>query len=232
MEWAILLCLETVLKLFGGRVWNYANVTWNTPEFENWLLNMILQASLHGSFRMGTVYWGIEILALSLKPKKRTLIKWKVWNIYHCFELTCFVLKFLSEWEHHAAYFVSRFSAFVQILSKGILINKFVAWELINVNCMIKALAFITYHEGNIKKGLFQTSHFTGQGHPMTVFRKICVRRSRWCLKFYALGRLKIFKWQFHSCTINFGSLSNKFSTICLISLIFHISLPRLGFFS
>ena len=170
------------------------------------LVVMILQASLH------TVLSGWE--ALSLKPKKRTLIKWKVWNIYHCFELTCFVLKFLSEWEHHAAYFVSRFSAFVQILSKGILINKFVAWELINVNCMMKALAFITYHGGNIKKGLFQTSHFTGQGHPMTVFLKISVRRSRWCLKFSALGRLKIFKWQFHSCVFNFGSLSNKFPTI------------------
>ena len=57
-----------------------------------------------------------------------------------------------------------RFSAFVQILPKGI-INKLVAWELINVNCMMKALAFITYQGGNIKKGLFQ------QASPLTSIR-------------------------------------------------------------
>ena len=35
--------------------------------------------------------------------------------------------------------------------------SKFVAWELINVNWVMKALAFITYQGGNMKKGLFQT---------------------------------------------------------------------------
>ena len=39
------------------------------------------------------------------------------------------------------------------------------------------------------------------QGHPTTVFCKISTRRSRCCLEFSsAWGRLKIFRWPFHSC--------------------------------
>ena len=69
------------------------------------------------------------------------------------------------------------------------------------------------------------------QGHPMTVFHKMSVRRGRWrCLGFsISWEQLKISRWPFHSG--NFWSLSNKCRTIFL-SLIFHISLPRLGYFS
>ena len=41
------------------------------------------------------------------------------------------------------------------------------------------------------------------QGHPTTVFCKISVRRSKYRLKFsFTLGRLKISRWLFHSCTV------------------------------
>ena len=40
------------------------------------------------------------------------------------------------------------------------------------------------------------------QGHPTTVFCKICVRRSKYCLEFsFAWGRLKISKWTIHLCS-------------------------------
>ena len=113
--------------------------------------------------------------------KRKALIKWKVWNI-PLFWAHVFCTKIPFRMRKPSGLFCfSLFSAFVQILPKGI-INKLVAWELINVNCMMKALAFITYQGGNIKKGLFQTSPLTGQGHPTTVFCEISVRRSRWCL--------------------------------------------------
>ena len=42
------------------------------------------------------------------------------------------------------------------------------------------------------------------QGHPTTVFCKICLRRSKYCLEFsFAWGRLKNYRWTFYSiCTI------------------------------
>ena len=66
------------------------------------------------------------------------------------------------------------------------------------------------------------------QGHPVTVFCKISVRRSNNCPEFsIAWGRLKFSRWPF---MYNFRSLSNKFPTI-FWSLIFPISLPRLSYF-
>ena len=68
------------------------------------------------------------------------------------------------------------------------------------------------------------------QGHPTTVFCKISVRRSKCYLEFsITWGRL-IFKMTV-PLTHNFRSLSYKFPTI-FWSLIIHISLPRLGYFS
>ena len=43
--------------------------------------------------------------------------------------------------------------------------------------------------------------HSSGQGHPTTVFCKISVRRSKFCLEF-SFTWLKISRWPFHSCTI------------------------------
>ena len=41
------------------------------------------------------------------------------------------------------------------------------------------------------------------QEHPTTVFTKISVRRSKYCLEFSInWGRLKVSRWPFHSCTI------------------------------
>ena len=41
------------------------------------------------------------------------------------------------------------------------------------------------------------------QEHPTTVFSKISVRRSKYCLEFSInWGRLKVSRWPFHSCTI------------------------------
>ena len=63
------------------------------------------------------------------------------------------------------------------------------------------------------------------QGHPTTTFCKISVRRSKYCLEFsITWGRLRISRWPFHSWTIF------EFPTI-FWRLIFHISLPRLGYF-
>ena len=42
--------------------------------------------------------------------------------------------------------------------------------------------------------------HSSGQGHPTTVFCKMSVRRSKFCLEFSFTG-LKISRWPFHSCT-------------------------------
>ena len=48
-------------------------------------------------------------------------------------------------------------------------------------------------------------------GHLMTVFCKMSVRRSKNCLEFsIAWGRLKIFRWLFHSCTIFEACLINS----------------------
>ena len=61
------------------------------------------------------------------------------------------------------------------------------------------------------------------QGHPTTVFCKISVRRSKYCLKFYITWRgLKISRWPFQSGTIFNAYWPNKFPTI-FWGLIFHI---------
>ena len=51
------------------------------------------------------------------------------------------------------------------------------------------------------------------QGHPTTAFCKISVRRSKYCPNVsIPWGRLRIFRWPFHSSTILFrGSLPNNF---------------------
>ena len=61
--------------------------------------------------------------------------------------------------------------------------------------------------------------------------RLLSVRRSKYCLEFsVAWGRLEFLDNDV-PFMYNFRSLSNKFTTI-FWSLIFHISLPRLGYFS
>ena len=55
------------------------------------------------------------------------------------------------------------------------------------------------------------------QGHPTTVFCKISLRRSKYCLEFsITWGRLKISRWPFHSCTIFEAHLINppRFSEV------------------
>ena len=53
--------------------------------------------------------------------------------------------------------------------------------------------------------------HAKTQGHPATVFCIISVRRSKHCLEFsFAWGRLKIYRWTFHSCTIFEAHLINS----------------------
>ena len=70
------------------------------------------------------------------------------------------------------------------------------------------------------------------QGHPITVFYKISVRRSKYFLEFsFAWERLKISRLLLHSCTIFEAYLILKSPTI-FKSLIFHISVLRLGYFS
>ena len=76
--------------------------------------------------------------------------------------------------------------------------------------------------------------HSSGQGHPTTVFCKISVRRNKFCLEFSFtwLDFLDdhsrfFFMYNFRSSS----NLANKFPTI-FWSLIFHISLPGLGYFS
>ena len=49
------------------------------------------------------------------------------------------------------------------------------------------------------------------QGHPTTVFCKISVRRSKYCLEFsITWGRIKISRLPFHSCTIFKAYLTNS----------------------
>ena len=74
---------------------------------------------------------------------------------------------------------------------------------------------------------LSQNTEFI-QGHPTSVFCKISIRRSKYCLEFcITWERLKISRWSFLSCK-TFWRLSRKFPTI-FWSLIFPILLPRLS---
>ena len=67
--------------------------------------------------------------------------------------------------------------------------------------------------------------------HPTTVFSKISVRRSKYCLEFsITWGRLFLHDRSIHGLC-SFWSSSNKFPKI-FWSLIFHIVLLRLGYFS
>ena len=92
----------------------------------------------------------------------------------------------------------------------------------LNVTCVVGASVHPLFHQ--YRK--------TTQGHPTTVFCKISVRRSKYCLEFsITWGQLKISRWPFHSCTNVEAHLINCLSKI-FWSLIFHISLPRLGYFS
>ena len=63
-------------------------------------------------------------------------------------------------------------------------------------------------------------------GHPTTVFCKISVRRSKYCLQFsFIWGQLKFLDDR--SIHVQFSEINSlRFSKV---SLIFHISLPRLG---
>ena len=61
-------------------------------------------------------------------------------------------------------------------------------------------------HQGNVQESVLQLDLLlffcsSGQGHPTTVFCKISVRRSKFCLEF-SFTWLKISRWPFHSCTI------------------------------
>ena len=70
------------------------------------------------------------------------------------------------------------------------------------------------------------------QGHPTTVFCKICVRRSKYYLEFsITWGRLKSSRWPFHLCRIFKAYLITEIP-FEFWSLTFQISLPRLGYFS
>ena len=63
-------------------------------------------------------------------------------------------------------------------------------------------------------------------GHPTTVFRKISVRRSKYCLEFsITWGWLVISRWPFHWFMYNFPSLPYKFPKI-FWSLIFTFYFP------
>ena len=73
---------------------------------------------------------------------------------------------------------------------------------------------------------LLRTCWCLSQGHPTTVFCKISVRTSKYCLEFY-LRTDKNFKMTVPFMN-NFRSLCNKFPRI-FWSLIFHISHPGLG---
>ena len=61
----------------------------------------------------------------------------------------------------------------------------------LNVTCVVGASVHPLFHQ--YRK--------TTQGHPTTVFCKISVRRSKYCLASFAWGRLKISRWTFHLCT-------------------------------
>ena len=70
------------------------------------------------------------------------------------------------------------------------------------------------------------------QGHPTTVFCKICVRRSKYYLEFsITWGRLKSSRWPYHLCRIFEAYLITEIP-FEFLSLTSHISLPRLGYFS
>ena len=73
---------------------------------------------------------------------------------------------------------------------------------------------------------LLRTCWCLSQGHPTTVFCKISVRTSKYCLEFY-LRTDKNFKMAVPLMN-NFRSLCNKFPRI-FWSLIFHISHPGLA---
>ena len=70
------------------------------------------------------------------------------------------------------------------------------------------------------------------QGHPTTVFCKMSVRRGKYSQEFFSTwGRLKIFRWPFHSCIIFEAYICGIFPTI-FWGLILRISPPKLGYFS
>ena len=75
-----------------------------------------------------------------------------------------------------------------------------------------------------------QTAEY--QGHPATVFCKISVRRSKYCLKFsISWGRLKTSGWTFHSRTNSANFKAYLINSLYeFLKLIRHISLPRLGY--
>ena len=71
---------------------------------------------------------------------------------------------------------------------------------------------------------------YSKQGHPMTVFYEISVRRSKYRLEYYITwGLIKISRWSFHS-SFHFRSLSSKLRTIFL-TLIFALYFPSYAIF-
>ena len=74
------------------------------------------------------------------------------------------------------------------------------------------AVRFAGIAVGNDLTSAQRTSVFNKmQGHPTTVFCKISVRRSKFCLEFsIAWIRLKISRWAFHSGTIFEAHLKNS----------------------
>ena len=83
--------------------------------------------------------------------------------------------------------------------------------------------------EFGIRRKVSWKDQVESSGHPTTVFCKISFRRSKYCLEFsITWGRLKIYRWPFHSCTI---FEAYKFPTI-FWSLIFTFYLSKLGYFS
>ena len=69
-------------------------------------------------------------------------------------------------------------------------------------------------------------------GHPTTVSVNYLFGEASTGLEFsITCGRIKTSRWTLHSVMHNFRSLSNKFLTV-FWSLLFHISLPRLSYFS
>ena len=70
------------------------------------------------------------------------------------------------------------------------------------------------------------------QGHPTTFFCKITVRRSKYYLEYSSTwGWLKSSRWPFHLSRIFEANLITEI-LFEFSSLIFHISLPRLAYFS
>ena len=65
----------------------------------------------------------------------------------------------------------------------------------------------INFHVLMANQGMYSDGKYweyrRNQGHPMTVFCEISVRRSKSCLEFsVGWGRLRLLRWPFHSCTI------------------------------